>query len=169
MDPVSLGIMGAAGVAGSAIGAIGAGRKRRMMQGYLDKQNQENEAWYNQNYYSDYTQRSDVQALMKNLRDNMKRQNQQAQSTAAITGATPEMTTAVQENTNKVISDTYSRIGAMGQAYKDSIVDQYLKQKNQLAGTQMNFYDNRAKSYENLMSNSVSGALSGIGSILAQK
>jgi hypothetical protein len=168
MDPVSLGIVGAAGVAGSVIGAIGAGRERRMMQEYLDKQNQENETWYNQNYYSDYTQRSDVQALMKTLRDNMKRQSQQAQSTAAITGATPEMTTAVQENTNKVISDTYSRIGAMGQAYKDSIVDQYLKQKNQLAGTQMSFYDNRAKSYENLMSNSVSGTLSGIGSILAQ-
>ena len=97
----------------------------------------------------------------------MKRQTQQAQSTAAITGATPESVSATQENANKVIADTYSRIGAMGQSYKDSVVDQYLNQKKALAGTQMSFYENRAKSYENLMSNSTSGMLSGIGSILS--
>lgn len=164
---LAAGILGAAGIAGTITGAVQAGKQRKMMQAFLDKQTAENNAWYDQNYYGDYTQREDIQALMKNLRENMKRENTRTQSTAAVTGATPEMTTAVKENTNKVITDTYSRIGAMGQAYKDSIVDKYMAQKNSLAGQQMGMYDRRAQGAENLMSNSISGALSGLGTLFA--
>jgi len=166
-DIVSGAILGAAGIAGTVIGAINAGKNRKLMQSYLDKQKSENQAWYDSNYNTDITNRSDIQALMKNLRDNMKRDTQRSASTAAITGATPEMQTTVKENANKVITDTYSRIGAMGQAYKDGITDKYMAQKNALSGQQMGMYERSAQSNENLMSNSISGTLAGITGLIS--
>lgn len=155
------------GVTGGIVGAIGAGKQRRKMGDYLSRQEGENQSWYDKEYYGDYTQRADTQALMKNLRENMQRQTQQAESTAAITGATPEAQSTVKENANKVISDTYSKIGAMGQAYKDSIMDQYMKRKDMFAGQRMGMMEGSANSYENLMSNSIGGAMKGLGSIFA--
>lgn len=150
-------IGGAVGIGGTIAGAIGAGKERRRMETFLTQQGSENQAWYDQNYHQDYTQRADTQALIKNMRENLKRDNRRTESTAAITGATPEATNLVKENSNKVISDTYSRINAMGQAYKDGITDKYMTRKSMLAGQQMGMMEGRANSYENLMSNSLSG------------
>ena len=88
-------------------------------------------------FHGDYTQRADTQALIKNMRDTMREQTKRTESTAAITGATPEMTNVAKENANKVISDTYSRVGAMGQQYKDKVQDRYMSRK-QLMDTRKN-------------------------------
>ena len=84
------------------------------------------------------------------------------EATAAITGATPEMTNVAKENANKVISDTYSRVGAMGQQYKDRVQDRYMSRKQQLDAQEMEMMNQSAGSYDNLMSNSLSGMMSGV-------
>jgi hypothetical protein len=118
-------IGGLIGLGASLFGGNKASKARKNMENYLNGQETENKAWYNANALSDYTQRQDAQYLMKQLRDNLSRQNRIAANTAVVTGATPEQQAIAKEQSNKVISDTYSNIGAIGQQWKDRVTDRY--------------------------------------------
>lgn len=164
--PLTLGIAGAgAGLVSGIYGGVKAGQERKKMQSYLDGQKADNEAWYNENYHSNYMDRADTQAMLKNMRDNLNRTNKAAENTAVVTGATPEAVSLVKENANKVITDTYSRTAALGQNFKDRISGQYLNMKSNLANQQMNMMEGNAQSYENLMGNGLGGMTSGMTSI----
>jgi hypothetical protein len=167
--PIAAAITGVTGLAGTIYGGIKAGQERKKMEQYLQGQQTENDSWYNSNFHGDYLQRSDTQALMKNLRDNLKTQTKRTESTAAITGATPEAQSVAKENANRVITDTYSRLGAMGQQWKDRVTDRYLQRKDLFANQAMGMMEGSAQGYENLMSNSLSGMMSGLTSTLSPK
>lgn len=161
-------IIGAAVGLGSAIfGGIKAGNQRRKMERYLNKQVADNQAWYNANYLSDYTQRADTQNLMKQLRENMKRQNKAAAGSAVVTGATVEQQAAQKENSNKVISDTFSNIGAMGQRWKDNISSQYLARKQNLDNMRMDMTGQSAASYDGLMGTGLNILVGSLGGLLS--
>jgi len=153
------------GLAGSIFGGSKAAKQRRKMNRYLNEQDAENTAWYNANALSDYTQRSDTQNLMKQLRDTMGRQNKIASNTAVVTGATPEQQAIQKEQSNKVISDTFANIGAMGQQWKDNITDKYQARRRDIADQRMGMMGQKAQSYENLMNsglNMMGGSLGGL-------
>jgi hypothetical protein len=152
MDTGSL-IGAGVGLLGGIYGGIKAGQERKKMERYLTGQEQQNEAWYNANALSDYTQRGDTLALMRNLRENLKKQNRSATNTAVVTGATPEQQAIQKELSNEVISDTYSNIGAMGQRWKDSILDRYMQRKDNFSNQRVGMMNQSANSYENLMNN----------------
>ncbi|NDW19421.1 hypothetical protein D0T53_10945 [Dysgonomonas sp. 216] len=154
-----------AGLATSIFGGSKAAKQRRKMDRYLNQQDAENKAWYNANALSDYTQRADTQNLMKQLRDTMGKQNKIAANTAVVTGATPEQQAVQKEQSNKVISDTFANIGAMGQQWKDNVTDKYLTRKDNIAQQRMGMMGQKAQSYENLMNsglNMMSGSLGGL-------
>ena len=88
-----------------------AARKQREI---IDTQKKDNEAWYNRNYYEDSTQRSDAQRAMQMARDAMKSRYNQAQASG-------------------VVSSAASSIAATGDSRKDSIDQQYLNTKANLA------------------------------------
>lgn len=162
------------GLAGSIFGGIKAANERKKMNRYLNQQDAENTALYNKDYYSDYTQRADTQNLMKQLRDNLSKNNKRADNMAVVTGATPEQQAVAKEQSNKVISDTFSNIGAMGQQWKDQVSNRYLNRRKNLADQRMGMMGQRAQSYENLMNSglnmmggSVGGLISGIGGVAA--
>lgn len=158
------------GLAGSIFGGIKASKQRKKMNRYLNEQDAENKAWYNANALSDYTQRSDTQNLMKQLRDNLGKSNKRAENMAVVTGATPEQQAVAKEQSNKVISDTFSNIGAMGQQWKDQVTNRYQARRENIANQRMNMMGQKAQSYENLMNSglnmmggSVGGLLGGLG------
>lgn len=153
------------GLIGSIFGGSKAAKQRQKMNRYLNEQDAENKAWYNANALSDYTQRADAQSLMGQLRNTLTKQNKVAANTAVVTGATPEQQAVQKEQSNKVISDTFSNLGAMGQQYKDRVTDRYLAQKTNLANQRMNMMEGQAGSYENLMGNGLnmlSGSIGGL-------
>lgn len=154
------------GLGASILGAIKAGKERRKMDGYLNQQDAENKAWYNNNALSDYTQRADAQNLIKNMRDNMNMYNKRISQTATITGATPESVAAQKEAANKSVSDTYANIGAMGQQWKDNITNQYLNRKYAIANQRMGMMNEKANSYEQLMQNGIGSMGSSADSLL---
>jgi len=158
------------GLAGSIFGGSKAAKQRRKMNRYLNEQDAENKAWYNANALSDYTQRSDTQNLMKQLRDNLTKQNKTAANMAVVTGATPEQQAVAKEQSNKVISDTFSNIGAMGQQWKDRVTDKYQSRRENIANQRMGLMQQKAQSYENLMNTglnmmggSIGGLMGGLG------
>ena len=163
--PWGAAIGGAIGLVGGLFGGSKAARERKRMERHLNKQETENNAWYNQNALSDYTQRSDSQNLLRNLRENLKRRNKADAGTAVITGATPEAQAAAREQSNQVISDTYAQLGAMGQQYKDQVTDRYLQRKQDIYNQRMALAGNSAQSSENLMYNGLNTMGSALMSI----
>jgi len=120
-------------VAGSIIGGAAQARAARKQRAIIDKQKKDNEAWYNRNYYEDSTQRSDAQRAMQMARDAMKSRYNQAQASGVVTGATDESIAAQKAATNQVVSSAASSIAATGDSRKDSIDQQYLNTKSNLA------------------------------------
>lgn len=167
------------GLAGSIFGGIKASKQRKKMNRYLNQQDAENTAQYNKDYFSDYTQRADTQNLMKQLRDNLAKNNKRTENMSVITGATPEQQAVAKEQSNKVISDTFANIGAMGQQWKDQVSNRYLARRENIANQRMGMMDQRAQSYENLMNTGLNGlssmipalggAVSGGGSSMMSK
>ena len=155
LDLIVPGAGAVAGIGQTIYGAVKAGQERKRMRDYMTKRRADNESFYNQNYHSDYTQRADTQALMKNLRDNLKRNNDVTANRAVVTGATPEAQLAAKEQSNKIVTDTTSRIAAQGQAYKDNIQNQYMNQENNLAKQEYAAMNGTALSNENVMGNGI--------------
>lgn len=120
-------------VAGSIIGGAAMTQSARKQREIIDTQKKDNEAWYNRNYYEDSTQRSDAQRAMQMARDAMKSRYNQAQASGVVTGATDESIAAQKAATNQVVSSAASSIAATGDSRKDSIDQQYLNTKANLA------------------------------------
>jgi len=162
-----LGLLGAGiGLAGSIYGGSQAAKQRKKMERYLNEQDSENKAWFNSNYYANYLERSDTQALMKNLRDILGKQNKAASNMAVVTGATPEQQAIQKEQSNKVISDTYSKMGAIGQQWKDGIMNTYLNRKQDIANQKMGMMQGQANSYEGLSANGINVMGGSLGNLL---
>lgn len=117
-----LGLVGAgAGLVSGLFGGRKSAKAARRQQQLINQQEAKNEAWYNRNYYQNYLDSSEARAAIKRVEDTMKRRNQQAQATAAITGATPEAVLAQQENDQKLMSDTIGNIAAQADARKAQV------------------------------------------------
>lgn len=118
---------------GSIVGGAAMAQAARKQREIINTQKKDNEAWYNRNYYEDSTQRSDAQRAMQMARDAMKSRYNQAQTSGVVTGATDESIAAQKAATNQVVSSAASSIAATGDARKDSIDQQYLNTKSNLA------------------------------------
>lgn len=98
-----------------------------------DQQAKEN-AWYRKEYYKNYLDSEEARAAMKRVEDTLNKQNQQAQATATITGATPESVIARQESDNKLLDNVATGIAANATARKNQVSDQH--QANQIGLSQ---------------------------------
>jgi len=157
-------IIGAAASLGSMVaGGIGSAKENRkrnqLLQAERDRINNE----YNQDYYADYMNRSDVQSLISKLREMQKTKNQNVQSAAAITGATPEAVTAEKQSNNTALENAAGNIAANADSYKQGIRDRY---NAQLSGINNQYYANsqaRTQNYQNMIRNGISGLAGAVG------
>jgi hypothetical protein len=155
LNPWGTAIGGVIGIGSSIFGAINANKELKKIEALIGQKQADNKAWYSANALGDYTQRADAQNLLRNLRENLGKQNKIAANTAVITGATPEQQAVQKELSNRVVADTYANLGAMGQQYKDRITDQYLARKNALEDSQLNMMNDSLSNYSTLFNNSI--------------
>ena len=153
------------GLGGAIYGGIKAGQERKRMENYLTTQESGNEAQFNKDYYADYTNRADTQALMKKMRDNLKQENKITNQTAVVTGATPEAVNVQKDQNNKVVTNTMSNVAASGQQWKDRVQDRYLNMKNNYAQMRYGNMAASAASYENLMGNGIAAMGSSVAGL----
>ena len=149
-----------ASIAQTGYGAIKEGQERKRMAGERQKWNAENEALFNADYYSDYTQRADAQNVIRQMRDQMKKQEKVDQNVAAVTGATPEVMNAGKERRNKAMTDAYANIAANAVQYKDRAKGRYLSRKGQLQGLEYDTMNQTAQSANNVMYGGLKGLAS---------
>ncbi|MDR2684258.1 MAG: hypothetical protein LBB53_02605 [Prevotellaceae bacterium] len=144
--------------AGTAIaGGVKEGKARKEMKAEQAKWQAENDAWYNKNYYGDYLQRADVQNVLKNMREQLKEQNEADNNKKAVLGLTDNAAAAAKESRNKLMSQVYSNAAAQGQRWKDNIDAQYRNRKYGVQGMEYDVMGQQAQSANNLMYNGVKG------------
>ena len=125
-------IGGGLGLANSMFGGIKAAKERKRQDRIIREAKQRNEDFFNSEYYQNYMDRSDVQAAMKRVRDTMRKSNQTAAASAAVTGATPEAVVAQKQANNEIIADAASGIQANADAYKNNVKSLYLNRRMHL-------------------------------------
>lgn len=119
-------IIGAAAQVGSSIyGAVKSSQANKKAQQMIQNQRDENQRWYDQKMAEDYTQRSDVQNVLRKQRELLDEQYQRARATNVVAGGTDESLALQQQAANKTMGDTMADIAAGASAYKDSIEQLY--------------------------------------------
>lgn len=122
-------IIGAAAQIGSSIyGAVKSSQANKRAQAMIQNQRDENQKWYDQKIAEDYTQRSDVQNILRKQRDLLNEQYQRARATNIVAGGTDESLALQQQAANEAMGDTIADIAANASSYKDSIENQYRAQ-----------------------------------------
>ena len=111
------------GLVSGITGAVKSAKAARQQQQLIDEQNRKNDIWFNNEYYKDYMDRSDVQAAMERVRQTMQRQNQRVEQQAAVTGATPESVIAQKEANAGVVTDAAAAMQANASAHQDKVMD----------------------------------------------
>ena len=124
-------------VAGQVAGGIANSQKRKEQRRMLQEQLKDNQAWYDRNYNADPTQRADVQRMLTQMNETIKNRNKAAKGRQAVMGGTDDSTTAVKEANNKTIADTTGQIVSQNEARKDKVEEQYMENKRQIQGQQM--------------------------------
>ena len=154
--------------AGTIFGAVKAGKERKKQEGVLDTQERDNQDIFNKNYYADYLNRKDVGNALATVRDNLRMSNSTAQNGAAVLGSTQESIAAEKANNAKSMTDAISGLSAAGEQYKDSILNNYTAQKNNLANLRMGLYDKRAESAENVASSATQALVGSLTDLLGK-
>lgn len=148
---------------GGIMGASKASKAAKAQQQLINDQRAKNEAWYNRNYYQNYLDSSEAKAALKRVEDTMRRRNQEAQATAAVTGGTQEAVLAQQENDQKLMGDAVGNLASRGDAIKRQVDAQNQANENALMQQQMAQYQANEIGGSQLLGNS--GSL--IGSALS--
>lgn len=158
-------IIGAAAQVGSSIyGAIKSSQANKRAERLLKNQRDENQKWYDQKMTEDYTQRSDVQNVLRKQRELLQEQYQRARATNLVAGGTDESLALQQAAANDAMGDTLADIAANASAYKESVENQYRATEAALNQQQITNEQNRAQAIANAagqVGSAVSGLISG--------
>ena len=154
---------------GSAIyGAIASSKANKKAQELIQKQRDDNQAWYNTKMAQDYTQRSDVQAAMKKQRELLEEQYSRARRTNVVAGGTDEGLALQQQAANASLSQTMTDIAANAANYKDNVESQYRSQDAALNQQQVQNYQQQAAQAAQAASQAVNAGVNMMGQGLSK-
>lgn len=154
-----MGLIGAGlGAVGAIFGGIKASQAMRQAARTIDKQQRENEDWYNRRYNEDATQRADAQRVLSMTEERLKQRNKAAAGRAAVMGTTDEGVAAEKAANAQVMADAAGQVAAGAEARKDAIEQQYQARKNELDAQKMQLRQQQAQA--------ISQATQGVTSVL---
>ena len=152
-------------LASSIAGGIANRKAADAQKAELERQKQENQAWYTRKYYEDPTKRADTQRLLTQMHEQIRDRNRAAKGRQAIMGGIEDSTTAVKEANNKTMADTVSQIVANNDSRKDQIEQQYRNNMRSIEGQQMQQNVTSAANTANTVAG-IAGTASNIASAL---
>lgn len=130
----------ATGLVSSIFGGAKSASAARKQKRLLQEAQARNEAWYNKNYYQNYLDSTEAQAAIRRVEDTMRRERQQAQAQAAISGGTQESVLAQQANSQKAMGDVVSNLAERADARKAAVDEQYQRNNDSILAGNMAQY-----------------------------
>ena len=139
----------------------------------IQNQRDENQRWYDQRTAEDYTQRSDVQNILRKQRELLSEQYQRARATNIVAGGTDESLALQQQAANEAMGDTMADLAANAANYRDSVENQYRAQDAALNQQQVGVEQANAQAIAQAagqMGSAVSGLMTGgVEDVIAKK
>lgn len=158
-------IVGAAAQIGSSIyGAIKSSQANKRAEQLLKNQRDENQKWYDQKMAEDYTQRTDVQNVLRKQRELLQEQYQRARATNIVAGGTDESLALQKAAANEAMGETMAGIAANAASYKEGVENQFRAQDAALNQQQIANEQAKAQSIANAagqVGSAVSGLMTG--------
>lgn len=158
-------LIGAAAQVGSSIyGAIKSSQANKRAEKLLQNQRDENQKWYDQKMSEDYSQRTDVQNVLRKQRELLQDQYKRARATNVVAGGTDESLALQQQAANDAMGETMADIAANADTYKEGVENQYRTQDAALNQQQIANEQNRAQTIANAagqVGSAVSGLMAG--------
>lgn len=150
-DPISLGIGGALSLGGMVYSAIKGGQANKANTALLDKQQEENEAFRdnNRNYFDTVQGKS----ALEQVREAYESRAKTDRNTAVVTGATPEAEIAAKEAQNKGYNAAVNQLAGMGGEHAARTEGMYRQTLSQIYQNRMNQNANQAESASNVSGN----------------
>lgn len=159
-------IIGAAAQVGSSIyGAIKSSQANKRAEEMIQNQRDENKKWYDAKMAEDYTQRSEVQNILRKQRELLNEQYQRARATNIVAGGTDESLALQQQAANEAMGDTMADIAANASDYKDSVENQFRAQDAALNQQQIGVEQAKAQTIAQAagqVGSAVSGLVTGV-------
>lgn len=140
----ALAIGAAISAAGALAGTIGSAVANKKANDLIANQRKENKTWYDMKRAEDYTQRSDIQAILKRQRELFEEQYKRSRATNIVAGGTDESLALQQQQANQTMSDTMTNIAGQASAHKDAAESAYRQQDAQLNQQQVAIKQNQA-------------------------
>ncbi len=106
--------------------------KDREAERILAKARANEQAWYKRNYYDDYFNSSMARAAMKRVEDTLSRNSRQNRAYAAVTGATPEISLARNEQGLEALDNMATSIASQQSDRRATVDAQHLKNQSEL-------------------------------------
>lgn len=162
---IMTGINGALGLYSTVKGLIDSSELKKRESKLRKAAQDEENAWYRRNYYADFMDNSASKAAIKRVENTLRRNNEQERARSIITGSTPEMSIARNEQGLRTMENVVNNLAAADGNAKRNI-DLAHKQSNLAlnnAEQQKLSLDERmaksaAKSGYNLIQNALLGA-----------
>lgn len=166
-------IVGAAAQVGSSIyGAIKSSQANQRAMDLLKARKEENKKWYEEKMAEDYTQRADVQNVLRKQRELLGEQYKRARATNVVAGGTDESLAMQQQAANEIMGDTMGNIAAQAESYKEGVENQYRTTDAALAQQEMDIHQTQAQAIANAagqVGKAVSGLTAGLDNVKAPK
>jgi hypothetical protein len=162
---IMTGINGALGLYSTVKGMIDSSEAKKKQNNLRQAAQNEENAWFRRNYYGNFMDNSASKAAIKRVENTLRRNNAQERARSIITGSTPEMSVARNEQGLRTMENVVNNLAATDGARKMNI-DTAHKQNNlalKNAEQQQLSLDERmaksaASSGYNLMQNALLGA-----------
>jgi hypothetical protein len=155
-------LIGAGAQIGSSIyGAIKSSQANKRAEALLQNQRDDNRRWYEQRMAEDYTQRADVQNVLRKQRELLQEQYQRARATNVVAGGTDESLALQQANANDTMGETMANVASQAADYKDAVEQQYRTQDAALNQQQIGIEQQKAQNIANA-AGQVGSAVSGL-------
>lgn len=108
------------------------GGKDRRAERILANARANEQAWYKRNYYNDYFNSSMARAAMKRVEDTLSKNSRQNRAYAAVTGASPELTLAQNEQGLDAVDNVFTNIASQESNRRNSVDAQHLQNQSSL-------------------------------------
>lgn len=126
---IMTGINGALGLYSTVKGLMDSAESKKKQSKLRQAAQNEENAWYRRNYYSNFMDDSASKAAIKRVENTMRRNNAQERARGVITGSTPEMALARNEQGLRSMENVVNNLAANNGAQKKNI-DMAHKQNN---------------------------------------
>lgn len=158
----------AASLAAAGYSAYKQNKSAEEQEKELARQQAQNEAWYNRNYYQDYLNTVEAQNAIKQYRNAWAERTREARARQAITGGTPEQAQAVAEAGGEAMGNMMGNLAAQGERNKSAIDAQKLTMDNNLSQQRSAVAAQKEQAAANMMQNSMNVLSSSLQSVDAK-